>query len=521
MEYKLTVDFAGQKTSVSFEDEILLSDALRGHVPPLDLPCAGNGRCGKCRVRTAGVLSPVTEAERRLITAADLEGGVRLACAARAIGDAQVFFLAPEVMENIVSAGVTREYEKKPMSDGYGLAVDIGTTTLTAALYRLSDCAELETVCLKNPQSAFGADVISRIGQSLEGKSAELASVIRAALGDMAKALVSTAGIALYEVDAAVITGNTAMLYLLTGQDADCLSHAPFDADRLFGEEISADLLEISLAPKARVYLPRCISAFVGADITTAILASGMHKENSALLVDIGTNGEIALAHDGKLYACSTAAGPAFEGAGIQMGMNGVRGAIDTVELSGGNLICGTIGNAPATGICGSGIIDAAAALCEAGVLDETGALLEDGHEFSERVVRTESGLAFDLNGEGIMLTQKDVRMIQLAKSAICAGILTLMSQVGLGCADIGRLYIAGGFGSYIDMANAARIRLIPAELTAKAVVIGNAAASGAAMLLQNVDFLAEAEMLAKSTETIELTTSAVFMDNYVDGMSF
>ena len=328
---------------------------------------------------------------------------------------------------------------------------------------------------------------------------------MRAGVRALVLEMAASAHISAEAVDALVITGNTAMLYLLTQTDPDCLSHAPFAASRLFGETLAAGELGLP-CPHAQVYLPRCMSAFVGADITTALLASGIcSKPDPRMLVDIGTNGEIALWHRGQLSCCSTAAGPAFEGAGLSMGMAGKTGAVDHVRVQDGALQAHVIGGGAPKGICGSGVIDSLACLLELEQLDETGLLEQDPAPVAPPVC----------------LTQKDVRMVQLAKSAICAGLRTLLRVEGLCGADAAELAVAGGFGSYLDVDSAGRIGLLPEELVPRVRVLGNAALSGAAMLLLNRGFIPHSEALAAGARTVDLSTSAEFMNAYTEGMFF
>ena len=249
------------------------------------------------------------------------------------------------------------------------------------------------------------------------------------------------------------------------------------------------------------------MSAFVGAEITTALLASGICQgTDTALLADIGTNGEIALWHQGILRCCSTAAGPAFEGANLSQGMQGAPGAIDHAWVQEDALALHTIGDLPAVGICGSGVADVLAGLLQLGKLDETG-FLEDGEDCA-------------LTPQ-VSFTQKDVRQVQLAKSAIRAGMETLLSHASLTPEAVSSLAIAGGFGSYLSLDSAAAIGLIPPVLSSRALVLGNAALSGAAMVLQRRSFREECQALAQSAQTVELSTDPVFMDLYIEHMLF
>ena len=349
------------------ETGLQLSDvlALWGEVR---FPCGGHGRCGKCRVTVKGAVSPVTQEERQLLSSQELAEGVRLACRTYLKGDCQITTEA--VAKAYVLGSSAPLSAAHPLCKAYGVAVDVGTTTLAANLYA-SDGSLLAQAACVNPQATWGSDVISRIGAALEGHARALAQKVRQGIDGLLKELASQAGIPVEAVDAMVITGNTAMLYLLTQTDPDCLSHGPFQADRLFGEWLTGAQLELS-CPQAQVYLPRCFGAFVGADIATALLSSGITQEKGTrLLGDIGTNGEIALWDRGELLCCSTAAGPAFEGAGLSMGMPSLDGAIDHVAVEDGVLKAHVLGEGKAVGICGSGVVDALAGLLELEQMDE------------------------------------------------------------------------------------------------------------------------------------------------------
>ena len=308
-------------------------------------------------------------------------------------------------------------------------------------------------------------------------------------------------------IDGMVITGNTVMLCLLTEESVESLSHAPFEGTRLFGEKLSASNLVLSnLLPNTPVYLPPCISAFVGADIVCDLLTVPLYKDDALMLVDIGTNGEMALWNGQELFVCSTAAGPAFEGVGISMGMRGVAGAIDKVTLSNGDFCAHVISDAEPVGICGSGVIDAVACMLEADVLDESGYLEEDPFCICEPVC----------------FMQKDVRMVQLAKSAICAGIETLLHYAAVSADVLQSFMIAGGFSIYMDMNNATRIGLFPDSIPVDRVqVLGNGALNGAARLLLNGRDACEALRIAREAQVVELATNAMFKERYVQNMLF
>lgn len=470
------------------------------------MPCGGRGRCGKCKVFAQGGLSPVSVPERNQLTSEELMNGIRLACMVTVEGDCSIQTMNNSAESKILTDSESEIKVSEPIFKKYGLAVDIGTTTIAAKLYGTDGKSLCETTCM-NPQAKWGADVISRIEAAMKGEKEALAKAIRNELSMIAETSAAKIGISVAEIDGLVITGNTAMLHLLTETDVSPLSKAPFEARRLFGETLTAKELEIqALSKDAEIYLPPCISAFIGADTVCAILSSDMENSDGiSLLADIGTNGEMALFHNNSLTACSTAAGPAFEGAGISMGMGGQTGAIDHTEVVDGKIIPHVIGDTTPIGICGSGLIDAIKCLLETEKLDDSGYLEDDPVEITTPVE----------------LTQEDIRQVQLAKSAIFAGIKTMLRTKNISSSDISTLFIAGGFGSYLNVENSGKIGLLPYELTSKTKVIGNAALSGASILLLNKSFAEKAEKTAKSAEVITLSANPIFTEEYMEGMLF
>ena len=505
---KKTVKVVWNGNSLTCPAGTVLGDLMQagghGH-----MPCGGHGKCGKCRVTVVGEVSDPTEDEKRALSPEELAGGIRLACRVTVLGDCTVT-TAEQGRGQIVTHGAfpasMNDKELDPSWSGYGAAIDIGTTTLAARLYGREGKLLSETSRL-NPQSAWGADVISRMEAAMAGNGGKIAQITRRALDGMLTELAIAASVETYDVGSVVITGNTVMLHLLTETDVEPLTHAPFAAERLFGETLTAKELGLTaLPPDAPVYLPPCIAAFIGADTVTATLASDLREiPETALLCDIGTNGEMVLWHEGTLYACSTAAGPAFEGAGISMGMSGRVGAIDRVWVRDGSIEAHVIGEGDPVGLCGSGLVDAVAALLDTELLDETGYLEDDPVEIAEPVT----------------IIQEDIRAVQLAKSAIHAGMRTLIHTARLVCDDVATLYIAGGFGSYLDVTNAGKIGLLPEELTDRVTVLGNAALTGAAMLLLCEELRAVCERLAKDTRIVELATNPVFVSEYMERMMF
>lgn len=489
--HKLIIRQDGESREVPFSGTPLLSRVLDEHGYSQPHPCGGRGICGQCRVELSGDVSPANGAEARAES--------RLACQAMLLGDCEAVLPAKRKMEQIQLEGLGQPVRLRPMPGHYGAAIDVGTTTLALKVFDLHKGTLLGSTASPNPQAAVAADVMGRIGAAISGRSVQLRDMIRNALSALLQEACGHAGVSETDIENMVIAGNTAMLHLLTGQDTAPLSRAPFIAERLFDERVPL--------MNRTAYLPPCMDAFVGADISCAVLASGMcRKDETALLIDAGTNGEIALWHDGVLFVCSTAAGPAFEGAGIHMGCGSVSGAVDGVSIrENGSLDAHTIGNAPAVGICGSGLIDALACLLRLGRVDETGATREDRLYITDEVY----------------LLPRDIRAAQLAKAAITAGIRTLLQTAGVGLPQVKNLYLAGGFGSRLNVGNAAAIGLIPSELASCVRVIGNAALTGAGMLLLDTDSLDEIRRIAILSCHIALGGNPMFNQHYLEELMF
>ena len=463
----------------------MLRDVLQKAGYLVSHPCGGRGVCQKCAVILEGEVSEPNEAERL--------AGHRLSCQARLLGDASVILPSADADAQIETQIGIIGPELQPMAGRYGAAVDIGTTTIAVKIFDLQTAACVgEAACL-NGQMSVAADVMGRIHAACKGRAAELQRLVLQDLESLLQRALPGRN-----VDAMVLTGNTTMLYLLSGVDPEPLSHAPFFAEHLLDEKTT--ILDIP------TYIPPCISAFVGADITCGILAAGMcDGEETAVFCDIGTNGEIALWHGGKLFVTSTAAGPAFEGAGISCGCGSIPGAIDKVWLEDNRLCVHTIGGAAPIGICGSGLLDAVAAGLRSGRIDETGAMEEPPFV-----------LWWD-----IALQQRDIRAVQLAKAAIAAGLVTLADAAEVPLSDIQRIYIAGGFGSHLDVDNAAYIGLIPQQLCAKTQILGNAALTGAVNALLNTAQWQQLRRIASVSRHVDLGGNPQFNQNYIEQMFF
>ena len=312
------------------------------------------------------------------------------------------------------------------------------------------------------------------------------------------------------------------MQHIAAGIDPSSIANAPFIAPTLFGDERKATDIGLLENPKAIVYFAPCFASYVGGDIACGMIATRLDRcEETALFVDIGTNGEIGLSTKNGLYFCSAAAGPALEGAHIECGMSGVSGAVSEISVLDGTIDYQTIGDSSPVGICGSGIIDAVAVMLETGLLDETGCIADESDDHPTLLGEDEEGDPVFQITENVYMTGKDIREVQLAKAAICAGIRTLLEEAGIDTDDVDKVVIAGGFGSHIRKESACRIGLIPPELLKKISFAGNTAGAGAVAILLSNEAKDQADRIREKATYLELSQNAKFMEQYIEEMMF
>lgn len=400
----------------------------------------------------------------------------------------------------------------------YAAAVDIGTTSVVGYLLDVTTGETLASESCINPQAQYGADVIMRSDYAMTHGMECLSACIRSCLGEILQALAEKQRIQTENIYGVSAVGNTCMHHLLLNISPGSLSHAPYNPAIRQPLTLSARDCDLPIHEKGQLMLLPNIAGFVGADTMGCLLSVRPDQSpEMTLMIDIGTNGEMVLGNDKKLVTCSTAAGPAFEGAKIECGMRGAAGAVDHVSYENGAFSYTTVGGEKAIGICGSGLIDLTAALLQAGYIDESGYLdLPDGSSRFILVPEAESGM-----GKPIYLSQKDIREVQLAKAAIAAGILLLCANLKITLEDIDRVYIAGAFGNYMDADSACIIGLIPRVLRQKIRPIGNAAGEGAKIAILSRKEWRESRSLSENVSFIELAASPEFQDCFVDQLEF
>lgn len=508
--------------------------------------CAGQGTCGKCKIKIlSGNVGSPDATELELLSQEELSSGVRLACRIKVQDD-----LTIEVLSAVGNMGRKKDMARLPedflpdrktrqpgeQEAHYGLAVDIGTTTVVGMLWDLRKAEPVGAVARTNPQSDYGADVISRIMYcgTEDGNLQRMQERIIGCLNAIIQEFSDSYAIDPQTIREIVAVGNTTMSHLLLAIDPKSLALAPFSPGFTGPVSVKAKELGLAVHEEATVNVLPNIAGHVGSDIVAVLLSSGLEEmEGANLAIDIGTNGEILLACSGNVLTCSTAAGPAFEGASIQQGMRAATGAIEGVRIHDGELDISVIGDAEPVGICGSGLIDGVAELLKSGLVNKKGKLLAKADaqvaglpdSLSGRLEAGEFGNSFILctknDGSKIFITQKDIREVQLAKGAILAGIRIMMQELHLKDQDLDQVFLAGAFGNYIRVESALAIGLLPEVKPDRVISIGNAAGAGACMALLSKETLEKANRLAREVNHIDLAEHPDFQTVYLQAMYF
>lgn len=486
--------------------------------------CGGNGRCGKCKVQVLEGDAPISSEDRNFFTEEELKSGWRLSCTLHPTSNLKI---APERNDES-QFDVVSEYNcavgDKQKATGlnnqeYDIAIDIGTTTLAFELIHKSTGEVLHAVTSVNGQRKYGADVVARIQTSVEGRKKELQESIQKDVVSGIQRLVQECNITIDKIKQIGIAGNTTMIHLLKGYDCKSLGVFPFEPVNIdmicepASKTLGNNSVDIGALQAENVILPG-ISTYVGGDIVSGLYAYGFAgKDDICLLIDLGTNGEMALGNRERILVTSTAAGPAFEGGNISRGMGSVAGAICSVMIDGNEVKYKTICDEVPCGICGTGVLETVAELVKAGLVDETG-LLEDTY--------FDNGfpLAKDQNGKDITFTQKDIREIQLAKAAIRAGIETLLLRYGITTEQVTKVYLAGGFGYRLDTNKAVYVGMLPEALLDRIEAVGNSSLAGVVKYLKNRNDDDLRRIISVSSE-ITLANDADFNEFYMNAMMF
>jgi uncharacterized 2Fe-2S/4Fe-4S cluster protein (DUF4445 family) len=516
-----------------------LRAALRREGVVLDGACRDLGTCGRCVVRVtkgaggeaprAGEAGAATAAEAAVLRSQGYTSpGHRLACRIVLSSDLTVAVEEGRLLE-VDRAGRWKESWGSPLwrpqrfppgpaglpprPSPYGVAFDLGTTSLAAALFDLQSGQPLDVVSRANPQLPFGADVLTRLQAADAGTEAapRLRDAVRNGMKEMLRALASRSGVSPGQVGRAVAVGNSAMRQLVLGRAPRSLLQPPFSPADPGPATLS--FAELGWEGRGEAFFPPVLGGFVGSDALAALLAAGPGKEPGFLL-DIGTNCELLGWRGDDILAASAPAGPAFEGGHISRGMRAEEGAVFRVRLTPDRVLAETIGGGKMLGVCGTGIVDAAAELLRLGLLDRRGLMRAGAHP-----ALSAEGLDLGVAGRSLLFTPADLATLQKAKAAVAAGLDLLSEKLGRPATP--RVLLAGAFGSRLDLASASRIGMLPPLDASRFLATGNAALVGAAFLLLSPKARAEAERLAARVQHVSLAEEPAFEERYLDALRF
>jgi uncharacterized 2Fe-2S/4Fe-4S cluster protein (DUF4445 family) len=521
----LTLEPSGQRVNVPKGKSFL--EAIRESGSYVAADCGGKGTCGKCIVSILPTPCP-TEADLEHLTEKQIQQGLRLACQHNVEQDTRVLLLSSSEAVKILTDGLVLESDfELDRERGIGVGVDIGTTTVVCYFMDLSTGSQIASSSSLNPQIAYGEDVISRITHVLREQNGieDLRRSLWDTISKMIERCCENGDPTKETVRRIAVVANTAMHHIALGLDVEPLALAPYTPSMKHAHETQASNLGLTRIGNTSVYFAPNIAGYVGGDALGFILSQQLHKREGVTFgIDVGTNGEIIASSGGRILCCSTAAGPAFEGARIAQGMRAQEGAIEYVSIDKVDEAPGIsiIGDVPPKGLCGSGILDCVAELLRIGLVDASGRLQKH-----KRVTELEKlGEAYVLRfpseigtEKHIVMTQRDIRQVQLAKAAIRTGIEVLMSEMEIGADSINAFYLAGAFGNYLRPESALRIGLLPPVKKERIIPVGNAAGEGAKLIVLSRAARSEMERIAQSAEYVELAQIPDFDDIFVRAM--
>lgn len=553
----IEICFSSEGVSTKVPEGTTILEAARGCGVLIESPCNAAGTCGKCKVKIKKSDLKKVRSTNKKLSKKEIDEGIVLACQTEVLGNIEVVSISKNENKTlkIVSKGqslsvkhdpyITKKYKNGKTNvfagdelireedgdttkENYGVVVDIGTTTLVTTIVNIDTGEEIASESALNPQSLFAQDVLSRIkfASTAEGLEKMFSCVI-AEINKMVDALVSQCGVSkerLYEI---VFSGNTTMIHLAANVNPYSLGQYPYTPLLKGGCYLPAKKLGVHISADGLVYFPPIISAYVGPDITSGVLASRLQdRKGVTLFVDIGTNGEMVIGASGKLSATSTAAGPAFEGMNITCGMRAANGSVEYFEIGdNGDVEIRTIGNVAPIGICGSGLLDIVGELVDHGIVGKNGKIVKPDTEgipesLRKRITTYDGKPAFVIQDK-VVITQKDIRQVQLAKGAVRAGVEFLMYSQSVEADKVDKVLIAGSFGYHLRAKSLINIGLLPKEFTGKIDFIGNTSQSGGTAFLLNKGYRDEMKKLVGSIQVVELANFKNFDKLFVRSLSF
>ena len=498
----------------------------------VDNPCNGTGVCGKCKVCIlSGQCSPMSETEKRLLNEKEIQDKIRLSCMTYVSGDVEVAVLQKERKHKVLTKGYMPEFEKDKYNSGYGIVIDIGTTTVVTALIDLKNSEELANASMINAQKHFGLDVLTRITYEYEHPDSGIRMLQEAivhSINTMITEVCTEAGVSQNDILEIDVAANCTMMHMLLGVDARSIGKSPYKPQFLKAQILKASDIGLEAGKDTVLYCLPHVSAYIGADIVAGTYVCELQKEKgNVLFIDIGTNGEIVLASQGRLLCCSCAAGPALEGMNISSGMRAAEGAVEDVKSTEQGIELTTIDDQEPAGICGSGILAVVKELLRTGIVKKTGVFIKKEKladtDYRYPMIRMNgTKREFVLHEDPLLLvTQGDVRQVQLAKGAILSGFTALLNKAGISMQDLDKVMIAGQFGAHLAADSLTGTGILPSAVKDKLVYVGNSSKTGAYMTLLSHRIKKEVEELADRMEYMELAETRNYERIFTESMIF
>lgn len=552
MNNQLTILPVNRSIEILPQESILEAIRRQIQLPQLETPCNGKGYCGKCKIRIiSGNVSEPSQKELHFLSEKERQNNIRLACMCYCDPGTPITI---ELLEKKTQGAVLDNYNLgnyilnpsvgphandsgsstasigilKTAIPSYGIAVDIGTTTIASVLLDLNTGDGIAKASCINPQTQIGGDVLSRIEHTMthENGLKQLCDIICQCIDELTLMLIEKSGILPDDIYGYAIAANTTMLHLLLEVDPSPIAMAPYTPNFVDAQTVPVSKLHLTHCRQdASVYCLPSVSGYIGADITAGIYMSQICKTNKNIMfIDIGTNGEIVLSIKGELHSCSCAAGPALEGMNITCGMRAAEGAIEHVHYENGHFNVKTIGDAPAEGICGSGVLETMAALLKSGAVESSGKISRKlSDELNAYFTKVDNKKAFRI-AEGkvpVYFSQGDIRQVQLAKGAILSGFVALLEKNHMTLDDLDEVIIAGQFGSYLNQDTLIATGILPANAKGKVKYIGNSSLSGAILCLLDKSVKDKMTEIAKNVNYFELATFPGYTRLLMECMAF
>lgn len=498
----------------------------------VDNPCNGKGICGKCRIKILrGQVSEAEKTEVSQLSPAEQEAGIRLSCMTEVLGDVEVELLQKERKHKVLTKGYVPSFEMDSFEEGYGIVIDIGTTTVVTALIELHTGRELADASMINAQKHYGLDVLTRITYEYENPATgieQLQEAIVQSINVMIEEVCRETAVDREKICEIHVAANCTMMHMLLGVDARPIGKAPYEPVFKEARELPAEEIGIKAGKGTRLYCLPQVSGYIGADIVAGAYVCRLHREKgNVLFIDIGTNGEIVLASHGRLLCCSCAAGPALEGMNISSGMRAAEGAVEDVSITEQGIRLSTIGGGEPAGICGSGILAAVKELLRTGIVRKTGAFIKKDKlpetDYRYPMIRM-NGVKRELilhEEPRLLVTQGDVRQVQLAKGAILSGFTALLDRAGISMGDLDKVMIAGQFGAHLPAESLTGTGILPKEVEGRLTYVGNSSKTGAYMTLMSGKARQEVEELAGRMEYMELAETENYERIFSESMIF